>query len=201
MKSDFAGTVCKQIMQLAKCNKSMVQCSTPFRLIEVPEKQLTFHLIDLPTYLEFEQSTDCSSFFADLSTLFTKHNIQLIHLWEDIWHTKPQQVEARLSTLLGNFNRYHARQTKVCQLTSPQLLAFLQKHHFQVPLDGTYKYGLFLNNEIVAVASFSRGCIMKQKGDKYRSHELLRFANATNSIVAGGLSKLLVHFIREHIPS
>ncbi|MGL4364269.1 MAG: hypothetical protein ACRCSB_03580 [Bacteroidales bacterium] len=202
MKTDFASAICHHISCFAELRSIPSKIyNTPFQIIEVPEKKLAFHLIDLSTYYTFEGRDGGALFFSALTAQFSQQDIHLIHLWEDIWHCKKAQVEARIATLLGDFTRYHARQTSVCTLNRSQALRFLEAHHFQVPLDGLYKYGLFLKDELLAVALFSRGCRMKQKGENYRSHELLRFANATGVVVAGGLSKLLAHFVREKMPN
>ncbi|MDR2938228.1 MAG: hypothetical protein LBU92_04735, partial [Prevotellaceae bacterium] len=148
--------------------------------------------------LQAQQNCEC--FFRDLSEKYEQKNIQLIHVWEDVWRLKKEQVEARIAALLGKFTRYHARLTEVKKITNPVLVDFLQQHHLQVAIGGRYKYGLFFKGEIVAVASFSAVRPMLRNGVEYRSHELLRFANKTGCVVAGGLSKLLSHFIAEQNP-
>jgi hypothetical protein len=79
-------------------------------------------------------------------------------------------------------------------------LAFLDKNHLHVPIKAKYKYGLFIDSDLVAVISFSKGRPMERHGITYNSFELLRYCNKLNHTVVGGFSKLINHFIREISP-
>jgi hypothetical protein len=197
--SDFAHTVSNHIAQLAEV-EPVEPVDSPFPILFVSQKNVAFHLIDLQTYQNFSAQQDCSAFFANLSTLYERQKKQLVHVWEDVWLLHPQLVEARVAVLLGKFTRYHARLTAVRKITNPVLVDFLRQHHLQVPIIGRYKYGLFFKEELLAVASFSAARSVVRSGVEYRSYELLRFANKTGCVVAGGLSKLLSHFISEQNP-
>jgi len=60
-----------------------------------------------------------------------------------------------------------------------------------------YNYGLFHNEELLAVGSFSKGRKMRRLQESQRSYELIRFCCKSGFTVTGGLSKLLNHFILE----
>ncbi len=199
MSADFAPSLALRISALAPCCE-LHDMDTPFALIHVTEKNIAFHLVDLNTYQLLAAQRSCEYFFRALSEKYAQKEIQIIHVWEDVWRRQPLQVEARMAALLGRFTRYHARSTTVKKITNPVLIDFLHHHHLQVPIGGRYKYGLFLGKELLAVASFSAVRPMLRNGVEYRSHELLRFANRTGCVVAGGLSKLLAHFIEEQHP-
>ena len=199
MTENFVPALASRIASIAQCC-ALQDTDTPFALRYVPEKNIAFHLVDLSTYQRLSAQQNCEHFFRDLSKKYEQKGVQLIHVWEDVWRRQPAQVEARIAALLGRFTRYHARLTAVKKITNPVLVDFLQQHHLQVSIGGRYKYGLFYKEELLAVASFSAVRPMLRNGMEYRSYELLRFANKTGCVVAGGLSKLLSHFIVEQNP-
>src|SRR5690606_3503625 len=63
-----------------------------------------------------------------------------------------------------------------------------------------YRYGLFLEGELMAVAVFSGGRQMRHT-ENYRSFECIRFCTKQQFVVVGGLSKLLEAFIRDFKPN
>src|SRR5690606_24883682 len=54
--------------------------------------------------------------------------------------------------------------------------------------------------ELVSIAIFGGARLMREKGRHYRSFELLRFCHKSDSLVIGGLSKLLKRFIQDFDP-
>jgi hypothetical protein len=196
---NFAHSVAQHI---GKCNAAYALTAmndTPFPVVQAVDKNIAFHLVELNTCLNLQKNMD-RFFFSRLSAQFEQRGVQLVQLWEDVWRRQRSLVESRIAVLLGNFKRYHARQTTVKSIANPVLKQFLQQHHLQVAINGRYKYGLFLNGELLAVASFSAVCPINRSGKIYRSYELLRFANQAGCVVAGGLSKLLAHFVQQQQP-
>ncbi|MGV3763512.1 hypothetical protein [Parapedobacter sp.] len=123
-----------------------------------------------------------------------------IHIDEDLWATKPQLLLNRIAALMGQAKRVHARNTVMARLEKRVALSFLEEHHLQVALPGKYRYGLYHDGELVAVAVFSGGRRMIDKPADYRSYELLRFCHKQGLRVVGGFSKLLDGFQRDFNP-
>jgi hypothetical protein len=145
-----------------------------------------------------------------------------ITLWEDVWRSRKDIVQSRISALLGQSQRIPGRVTGVQKIDRPTTQRFLEENHLQAPVLSKYKYGLFLphryfrvlapppalpNNEsseselLVAVATFAHPRTFRRGELPHRSYELVRFANLKNTTVVGGLDKLLQQFIREHQPN
>ncbi|MCX2574206.1 hypothetical protein [Pedobacter sandarakinus] len=120
--------------------------------------------------------------------------IQICHLWEDVWLTKPNQVLARITSLTGLNKRIHGRQTIVRKIDKKQASDFLNVHHLQGAVNSRYKLGLYFKDELVAVATFASLRNMNYS-EKFRSSELIRFAVKSNYSVNGGLSKLIAFFV------
>jgi len=70
----------------------------------------------------------------------------------------------------------------------------LFKNRYVQFVEESFKYGLFKNNELVGVASFSKNRF-SNKGD----FELIRFANKLHTTIIGGFSKLLKYFVINNI--
>ena len=71
----------------------------------------------------------------------------------------------------------------------------MNHHHVMGFANSYYKLGLFKKDELLAIATFSKGRKMNRLPEGRRSFELIRFCNASGLTVVGGLSKLLKHFI------
>ncbi|WP_316803355.1 hypothetical protein [Pedobacter nototheniae] len=163
-----------------------VKSEGDFHLISLNENRFIINLVSIQ-----------NSFTTEVLLKFQHHfhlqNIKLIHLWEDVWLNRPLQVLARINSLLGLNVRIHGRKTKIFKITKPVADAFLNDYHLQGPVSSRYKFGLFLKDELVAVATFSALRQMKHT-ENYKSAELIRFAVKSGYSVIGGLSKLIAHF-------
>lgn len=127
-------------------------------------------------------------------------NGRWIHIDEDIWITRPDILLSRIAALMGQVPRIHARDTIIARIEKRIALSFQQEHHLQVALPGKYRYGLYHNGELVAVAVFSGGRRMAGKPADYRSYALLRFCHKQGVQVVGGFSKLLDGLQRDFAP-
>lgn len=123
-----------------------------------------------------------------------------IHIDEDLWVKRSDLLLNRIAALAGQAQRIHARNTVAARIEKRVALSFLQEHHLQVALPGKYRYGLFHDGELVAVAVCSGGRRMADRPADYRSYELLRFCHKQGVHVVGGFSKLLDAFHRDFNP-
>lgn len=130
-----------------------------------------------------------------------KKGIRLIHIFEDEWYDKKEIVQSRLDSLFGKItNKIYARNCKVVQLENSICESFLNQSHIQGSCRSSIRYGLVHNEKLVAVMTF--GNLRRNLGSKGSSgsYELLRFCNSLNTVVVGGASKLLKHFINDYHP-
>lgn len=121
-----------------------------------------------------------------------KQNIQLIHIFEDEWQTKPEIVKNRLRSILGHDDRVAARKCNIIALTFEEYKNFVEKTHIRGYAHSTIKYGLALDGKIKAVMGFSKSRYTKT------GYELIRYCS--DGTVVGGAGKLLKHFIKKHRP-
>ncbi len=121
----------------------------------------------------------------------------LVHLWEDVWLSKRDQVLSRFMSFLGLNKSFHGRKAKIETLDQKQTLNFFDTYHLQGYVRAKYSYGLVTDGALIAVASFSDARPMKSKGADYQSAELVRFASKDGLTIVGGLSKLIKHFSKQ----
>jgi len=117
--------------------------------------------------------------------------ITLVQIFEDEWRDKRPQIEARLRALLGVATTVYARRCEVATVRAPEASAFLSKWHTQgVGPSTSTAYGLYLDGDLVALATFGRG--------RFRNSgwELLRFCSVGR--VVGAISRLVKAFRRDN---
>ena len=120
--------------------------------------------------------------------------IQLITIWEDQIKLKPHIIRSILLAKLNLLNNsIYARKCQIKEIKSDVCAKFLNENHIQGRTNSTIRYGLFFKDELVSVMTFTK----KDNG----VWDLSRFCNKLNTIVIGGSSKLLKHFIKTNKPS
>ena len=118
----------------------------------------------------------------------------------DVLMRRPDLLVASVQSQLQLNARVFARTCSVQKITKADAETFLNAHHLLGATGSVSQYGLFKNNELLAVATFSNGRKMRRLPEHLRSFELIRFCNKAGVTVSGGLTKLLQHFIREKSP-
>ena len=157
--------------------------------IYVPEKQLAFEFNGLYHHSE---SFKPSNYHLRKTELCIDKNIRLIHVFEDDWLYKKEIVKSRISSVFGITDKIFARKCIIKNLTSNETNTFLDINHLQGKCQGKYRYGLFYNDELVAVMTFGMSRF------KASEVELLRYCNKLNTTVVGGASRLFKYFIKQH---
>jgi len=130
--------------------------------------------------------------------LFNDLDINVINIFEDEWDQKQEIVKAKLKHILNvsEKNKIYARKTILHNINNSQKRQFLDDYHIQGNDNSSIKYGLFYNDKIVAVMTFSK--LRKVLGHKSieNHYELSRFATSEN--VIGGFSKLFKNILKLH---
>jgi hypothetical protein len=119
-------------------------------------------------------------------------NIRYIAVMEDEWDYKKDLVKSRLSNILNNSSRrIFARNCEVKELSSRVASNFCEANHIQGKGRSNVRLGLFHNDELVSVMTFSKNNVSR----KIKEWELNRFCSLSNCVVVGGASKLFKKFI------
>lgn len=126
-----------------------------------------------------------------------KCSLQPILIWEDDWHFKKEMVKSRLESIEGNNAKLHARKCTVKRISKDISAIFLNENHLMGSVSSGFQYGLFFEEKLVAVATFSKARTMNYEEPHYKSSELFRFASLKGITIQGGLSKLLKALVVE----
>jgi hypothetical protein len=128
-----------------------------------------------------------------------KNNIELVHIFEDEWVYKKEIVKSILLNKLNKIkNNIFARKCEIKEITSEVSKKFLNENHIQGNVNSKIKIGLYYQENLVSVMTFSRGRVIM--GGKNTEWELNRYSSLINTNVVGGSSKLLKYFIKKYQP-
>jgi hypothetical protein len=105
---------------------------------------------------------------------------------QNFWLNKILYMTGKLS-----LTKIHARKCEIRELDN--VTEFLNEHHLQGSNSSRYKFGLFYNNQLVSVMTFS-----KPRDNKNKTIDLSRFCNHSEYLVSGGASKLLSYFLKNY---
>jgi hypothetical protein len=123
------------------------------------------------------------------------NGIELIHIFEDEWLYKKEIVLSIIKNRLGiTSDRIYARKCEIKEINSKESKKFLNENHIQGNVNSKVKIGLFYENKLVSLMTFSKGRILM--GGKNTEWELNRFCNVIGLNVVGGASKLFNCFIK-----
>jgi hypothetical protein len=120
----------------------------------------------------------------------------LITVYEDEWKNKQDIVKSRIAALLGVSKKIGARTCIIKEISSKQANDFLNKNHIQGSGRSNKRYGLFHNNQLITVMTFSKQNISR----KIHGWELDRFCHKQGYTVIGGASKLFSYFCTTEEP-
>lgn len=104
------------------------------------------------------------------------------------------KVIRQLKSIFGLNPKIYARKCEVKQLDKTVANNFFDRWHSQNRAESLVNYGIYYQNELLAVMSFGRA-----RFNKSAQYELIRYAGSDVNIV-GGASKLLKAFINDYHP-
>lgn len=129
-----------------------------------------------------------------------EQGIELIHVWEDWWKNKNEIIKDIIARRLNKKpNIIYARKCIIKEIDNTTYREFCINNHIQGYKAATVKLGLFYNDNLVCIASFSK-CVNFGKYKAKYEYEWVRGASLLNTTVVGGTSRLFKHFISIYNP-
>lgn len=128
-----------------------------------------------------------------------KQGIKLLTIYTHRWDKKSEVYKAKISHMLGMAGKsVFARNCRVELVKTTDTRQFLDENHIQGYTAASINLGLYHENTLVALMTFSkcRKGIGKNRGNN--AYELVRYA--TSCAVKGGASKLLSFFVNKYSP-
>jgi len=125
-----------------------------------------------------------------------KHNVNLIHIFENEWLFKKEIVKSIIRNKLKlTTNKIYARKCKLKKVSNKDSTDFLNTNHIQGTTNSSIRIGLYYNDILVSLLT-----IGKSRFDKKIEYEILRFVTKIDNVVVGGFNKLLKYFYLNYNP-
>lgn len=154
--------------------------------IIIPSKRIAIEYNGLYWHTTRKLSPD---YHKTKSDLCKEKGIRLIHIWEDDWKEKQDVVKSFLAATLTTIPTVYGRETRLKEISKSVAKTFLERNHIQGSTRNTLSTGLFHEDSLVSVCSFTRG----------KEHwELVRHACKKNIRVLGALGKHTKNFLKTH---
>jgi hypothetical protein len=185
-----------------------VSIITPDRSTIKPQ-ELDIHIPSLKVAFEYDgiywhgelNGNKNKNYHLNKTEKCNKMGIRLIHIFENEWLSKTDIVRRRLKHLLNANDKsiIYARECKVEEITRKDSNEFLERYHIQGGDNSSFQFGLFFNDELVAVMTFGNYRISLGNTRKTNEYEMYRFCVGERSVV-GAAGKLLSYFIKSFNP-
>ncbi len=117
-----------------------------------------------------------------------KSGVRLIHIFEYDWDFQQAIIKSIIKSALGLYDkRIFARQCIAKEISANDYKYFLDMNHLQGSISSSIRYGLYYQDELVAVIGFGKSRFKKDE------MELHRFCCKLNYSIPGAFSKLIKH--------
>ena len=124
---------------------------------------------------------------------FKSLNIDIIQIFENEWRDSNDIVKSIITNRLGMNKRIYARQCQIKEIENNEYREFLEQNHLQGYCGAKVRLGLYYNDELVMLMSFS-----KPRFNKKSDWENIRTCSKIGINVVGGFSKLMNHFKKNY---
>lgn len=174
----------------------------------ISPKELDFYISDKKIAIEvngtWSHSTTSSGKYHSIDKYYhlNKHNlckdlgIQLIHIYEYELLQHEHKILQYLDQVFNvDIKKIYARRCELRIVDNVEARLFLNNNHLQGYKPNWICLGLYANDDLVQVMSFS-----KPRFNKNYDWELLRLATKSGYRVVGGASKLFSYFVRTFSP-
>lgn len=164
--------------------------------IFLPEINVGFEFNGLRWHSELFVNND---HHLNKTMLCKKHNVRLVHIFEDDFDYKLPIVRSIVMNILKTSGRVYARKTIIKKIIDKNSVKnFLNENHLQGFVNTNINYGLYYKDELVSLMTFMKSRkVLKSNDGEY---ELVRFCNKVGLSIVGGASKLFKMFIKEYDP-
>ena len=181
-------------------NKNGYQFTKHNRKIIAP-KEIDFYLIDKKIAIELNGLYYHSEAYLENDyhqkkwMMCNDLGIHLIQIWEDEWKYKNDLITEFLKRKIeNNYETIYARKCIVKEIGNNTYKDFVEKYHIQGYASAKFKYGLFYNDELIQVMSFSNNRKFMGLQNNLGEYEIIRLCTITKYKIIGGSNKILSYF-------
>ena len=148
----------------------------------IPSKKIAIEMNGI--YYHSKEYGKTEEYHKNKTELCEEKGIQLIHIWEDDWYSKRDIILSMLKERLNCFGLkgIHAEECEVREVSYEDAIAFCDENHIQGCANSDYRYGLYYNDELVSIMTFS--------DRKDNVIEMNRFCNKVGCLIFDAKTKL-----------
>jgi hypothetical protein len=122
-------------------------------------------------------------------------DVNVYSIWEDDWILKEDIVKSFILNKIGKTpNKIYARKCQIKEVSYKESAKFLNENHLQGDCKSSIRIGLYYDDEIVSIMTFSKLRLPLSQKNTDGAFELTRFCNKTYHNIVGGSSKLLNYY-------
>lgn len=162
----------------------------------ITPKELDIYIPELSLAIEYaglywhSDRTKAPEYHINKYKQCKEKGIRLLTIYSDDFTERRDIIKSRLNSILGcSINRLYARKCEVRTVSSQESKDFLNRTHIQGWCVSKYRLGLYYDDNLVSLMTFSNSRFTKNE------YELLRYSSENNTTVVGGASKLLKAFL------
>lgn len=160
----------------------------------IPTHRLAIELNGLHWHSTINSTNEARMRHVSKSQKCSEQGIELWHITDEQWHTKKDILKSMLLNKIGLAStKVYARKCLLKEVSSKEAKVFFNDNHIQGQAAASIYYGLYYNEDMVMCLSFGKA--------RYNSnyvYELIRSATKKGFSVAGGFSRILKHFQKNH---
>lgn len=155
--------------------------------IYIPEKNLAIEFNGLYWHSSYDKESDknLKNYHLDKTEKCESIGISLLHIFESEWNDNQLIWKSMIKHRLGLSKKVFARKCIVRDITVFEANEFCINNHLQGRANASFAKGLYYNDELVQVATFS-----KPRYNKNYDLELIRLCSKIDLCIVGGASKL-----------
>lgn len=162
--------------------------------VYLPDLKIAFEFNGLYWHSEIYKD---KKYHNEKSEYLLNKGIRLYHVWEDDWIYKNDIIKSRILSTLGVYsNILYGRKCKVDYVNPIDYKKFCESNHLKGYSPASLILGLYNNNNLVSVASFAKTRKMIDSKNTSSEYELIRSCTLKNTLVIGGVSKLIKNFLQ-----
>ncbi len=200
-----------EIGNSAKIERNTFKVITPYELdIYLPDYQFAIecdptitHNSTIPGWSQ-EDKPKSSNYHKMKTDMCEDKGIFLFHIFGYDWSNRKEIIKSMIRNVLRTSrSTIYARKTTIRNVSDKDCSDFLNENHRQGSTHSKIRLGLYSDDELVSVMTFSkmRPTIGKTSSQEENCYELVRFCSKLNTSVVGGASKLFKHFLNQYNPS
>lgn len=133
-----------------------------------------------------EQESELKNYHVMKTNDCAYKGISLLHIFENEWLYKQDIWKSVIKVKLGLADRLYARKCRVEEISVKSANEFCLENHLQGSCVASKAYGLYYDDILVQVITLGR-----PRYNKKYDYEIIRIASKLNTVVVGGVSKLL----------